>query len=89
MNLARVIGTATASVKHASLNRWRMLIVQPLDIAGGDDGEPLIAIDNLGGRRGDVVMITSDGQEVRTMVGSDDTPVRWAVMGLVDEVCQT
>jgi ethanolamine utilization protein EutN len=62
-----------------------MLIVQPLDATGGADGEPLIAIDDLGAGRGDVVLMTSDGAAVREMMGTNNTPVRWAVMGIADE----
>ena len=53
MNLAKVIGTTTATIKHASLNGWRMLVVQPLLVDGGNDGEPVIAVDNMGSGIGD------------------------------------
>ncbi len=84
MNRARVIGRTTATVKHPSLNGWRMLIVQPLLTNGAPDGDPLIAIDNLGSSIGSDVIITSDGGSVREMMGSDNTPVRWAVIGQPD-----
>ena len=86
MQLARVIGRATSTVKHPALNGWRMLLVQPLDIEYKADGEPLLAIDNLGAGRGDIVMMTSDGAAVREMMGADNTPVRWAILGLADEM---
>ena len=85
MQLAEVIGHATATVKHPSLDGWRMLVVQPLGADGADDGSPLIAIDDIGGGKGDRVMLTSDGGAVRDMIGRNDTPVRWAVLGIVDE----
>lgn len=85
MQIGRVIGRATATVKHPTLAGWRLLVVQPLDIRGAADGEPLLAIDQLGGGRGDRVILTSDGKAVREMVGSNNTPVRWAVIGLADE----
>ena len=50
MQLAQVVGHAVSSVKHASLHGWRLLVVQPLTPAGKEDGEPLLAIDNLGSR---------------------------------------
>ncbi len=84
MNLARVLGTATATVKHPSLDRQRLLVVQPLDAAGGPEGEPLLAIDGLGGRKGDTVILTSDGGAVGEMLGRKDSPVRWAIIGLAD-----
>jgi len=84
MQLAQVIGHATSTVKHPSLKGWRMVIVQPLGATGGSDGDPIIAIDNLGSGRNDRVMITSDGKGVRAMVGDQNSPIRWAVIGLVD-----
>jgi hypothetical protein len=30
------------------------------------------------------VIISSDGQGTRELVGYDNTPVRWAVVGIVD-----
>ncbi len=84
MNLARVIGTTTATVKHSSLNGWRMLVVQPLLAEGGNDGDPLVAIDDLGSRVGDNVILTSDGNAVREAMGTNTTPVRWMVIALPD-----
>ena len=85
MNIGRVIGHATATAKHPALAGWRLLVVQPLGAAGGADGEPFLVIDDLGSRRGDRVLLTSDGKAVREMMRSDQTPVRWAVLGVVDE----
>ena len=48
MQIGRVVGHAVSSVKHATLHGWRLLIVQPLTPNGKEDGEPLLAIDNLG-----------------------------------------
>jgi ethanolamine utilization protein EutN len=85
MQLAQVIGRATSTAKHPSLDGWRMLLVQPLGMGGTPDGEALLAIDDLGAGRGDRVMITSDGASVREMMGTDNTPVRWAILGIADE----
>jgi len=85
MQLAQVIGRATSTVKHPSLEGWRMLLVQPLGANRKADGAPLLAIDALGGSRGDFVMITSDGASVREIMGTNNTPVRWAILGIADE----
>jgi ethanolamine utilization protein EutN len=86
MQLAEVIGHATATVKHPTLNGWRMLVVQPLDAQAGPDGTPIIAIDPLGSGPGDRVVISNDGKAAREMVGADNSPVRWAVIGLADDI---
>lgn len=85
MQLASVIGRTNATIKHPALNGWRLLILQPLDLAGGADGEPVIAIDHLGASVGGNVMFTADGAAVKDMMGRADTPVRYAIIGLIDE----
>ncbi len=85
MQIAEVIGHATATVKHPSLTGWKLLLVQPLDASEKADGDPFLAIDSLGAGRGDRVILTSDGKTVREMMNSNNTPVRWAVLGLPDE----
>jgi len=84
MQLARVVGHATATIKHPALKGWRLAVVEVLDAKGNAEGEPLLAIDELGSGRGDRVVLTSDGAAVREMMGTKNTPVRWAIVGLAD-----
>ena len=85
MQLGKVMGTATSTVKHPSMNGWRLLVVQFLMADGqSPDGEPIVAVDHLGAARGDVVILSSDGRGTRELLGSDNTPVRWCVVGLRD-----
>jgi len=82
MQIARVIGHATATIKHASLESWRLLLVQPLDASSRPDGEPLLALDQLGARAGDTVVLTSDGKGARELVAAPNSPARWFVAGI-------
>jgi len=84
MQLAQVIGNAVSTVKHASLNGWRLLVVQPLGTDDKPDGEPLLAIDSVGSARNDRVIICNDGTGARQIVGSKTSPARWFVMGIQD-----
>lgn len=84
MQLARVIGTATATVRHSSMSGWRLLILQPLDIRGVADEFPLLAIDQLGAGRGATVVFTSDAKYVQQITGRADCPIRFTVQGLLD-----
>lgn len=84
MQLATIIGHATATVKHPSLSGWRILVAQPLDAQDGPDDFPILVVDHLGAGRGDRVMFTSDGSAVRELLGANDSPVRYAVIGIVD-----
>lgn len=85
MQLALVVGHAVSSVKHATLDGWRLLLAQPLMANGKEDGEPLLAIDSLGSRVGDEVILSNDGAGARQLVGAKNSPVRWFVMGLRDQ----
>jgi len=84
MLLAMVEGSAVSTIKHPSLGGWKVLVVQPLDAAGKPDGDPLLALDMLGAGRGTKVVISNDGKGTREMIGDDNSPVRWAVIGIVD-----
>jgi ethanolamine utilization protein EutN len=84
MQIGRVVGQATATVKHASLHGWRLALVQPLTAEGKEDGEPLLAIDNLGAGSASLVILSNDGAGARELVGARNSPVRWMVLGICD-----
>jgi ethanolamine utilization protein EutN len=83
MQFGRVIGTATATLKHPTLNGERMLVVQIETAAGRPDGEPILAFDRIGASRGDVVVVTNDGRALQELLGPT-TPARWSVLALPD-----
>ena len=80
-----VEGSAVATIAHRSMKGWKLLVVQPLDHHGGADGDPLLAIDMLGAGHGMKVLISNDGRGAREMVGDTTSPVRWSVVGILDE----
>ncbi len=84
MQLGEVIGHATSTVKHPTLRGWRLAIVQPLDARQRPDGVPILVVDSLGGSNGDRVIISSDGKAVRELIGAENSPARWMVIGLAD-----
>jgi len=84
--LARVEGNVTATRKHPSLDGWRLLICQPINREGGFEGSPQVAIDPYGAAMHQRVIISSDGAASRKIVGDEKSPVRWMVVGIVDEV---
>ena len=85
MLLARVEGNVVATRKHPSLEGWRLLICQPIGADGRPEGAPAIAIDSHGAGMHQQVVISSDGIAARKAVGVDKSPVRWLVVGIVDE----
>jgi ethanolamine utilization protein EutN len=84
MQIGRVVGHAVCTVKHPSLHGWRLLLVQPLNPEGREDGEPLLAIDQLGAGPTQDVILSNDGAGARELVGSKNSPIRWMVLGVCD-----
>jgi ethanolamine utilization protein EutN len=85
MQIGVVVGQAVSTVKHPSLTGWRLLLVQLLTLDGKPDGEPLLAIDNMGAGIDSRVILSNDGAGARQMVGHKNSPARWLVLGVCDE----
>ncbi len=85
MLLARVEGNVVATRKHPSFDGRRLVICQPIGHGGEPEGVPQVAIDALGAGMHQRVIISSDGAAARKAVGNEKSPVRWMVVGIVDE----
>ena len=85
MLLARVEGNVVATRKHPSLEGWRLIICQPINGAGEAEGVPQVAIDPHGAAMHQRVIISSDGSAARAVVKDPKSPVRWMIIGIVDE----
>jgi ethanolamine utilization protein EutN len=85
MYYARIVGSATSTVKHPSMEGSRLLLVMALQADGRTpEGDPILAIDRLGAGHNERVMITSDGIGTREILHSETSPVRWSVLGIPD-----
>jgi microcompartment protein CcmK/EutM len=85
MFLARVEGSVIATRKHPSFEGWRLVICQPIGSMGAAEGPPQVAIDPHGAGLHQRVIISSDGAAARSAVGDERSPVRWMILGIVDE----
>jgi ethanolamine utilization protein EutN len=83
--LCRVEGHVVATIKHPSLDGWRLTICQPIGIDGAPEGVPQIAVDRHGAGLHQRVIISSDGAATRKLLGSDKSPARWVLICVVDE----
>ena len=86
MKIAIIKGHITATVKHPTLDGWRMLIAQPVAPDGALDGAPQIVLDPIGAGTGQRVVINSDGAEARRIINAKHSPARWTVMGIIDGI---
>ena len=86
MQLARVIGTATSTIKHPTMVGAKLLVAVPLMADGRTpDGDPILVVDGVGAGCGETVIITSDGRNARSLLKAEATPVRWTIVGIKDE----
>lgn len=85
MQLARVLGTVVATVKHESLVGVRLLLVQPQDHAGRPDGDAIVACDPLQAGEGELVQYIV-GREAALALPDTFAPVDATVIAIVDEV---
>ena len=87
MILCRVEGTVVATAKHPAFHARKLLIVQPLDERGGDQGDSFIAVDMVQAGRGDTVLVNREGNGNRKLLGMGDIiPIRSLIVGIVDAV---
>ncbi len=85
MQVALVVGKCSSTVKHVTLQSQKLLLTQPLMADGrSPDGPPLIAVDRIGAGTGEHVILTSDGRAIREIFGVENSPIRWAVLGIAD-----
>ncbi len=85
MLLARVEGNVVATRKHRSLEGWRLVLCQLINPAGQPEGTPQVAIDAHGAGMHQQVILSSDGLAARAAVKDPKSPVRWMVIGVVDD----
>ena len=86
MLIARVIGEVVATVKHASHQGRKALLVQPLQLDGTDRGDAVVALDAVDAGIGDRVLLVTEGYSAMTAVGRPSTPIDMAVIGVIDHV---
>lgn len=83
MTLAKVVGTVVASHKTQQGTVYRL--VSPSKAEGAFVGAPIVALDAVGSREGDMVLL-AQGSSCRWTLQTDGAPVDALVVGIVDEV---
>lgn len=86
MILAKVIGTVVTTVGHAHFKNRKLLVVQPLLMAGEEASGDFIALDNSQAGIGDTVLINREGGGNRQVLRNPDACVNSVIVGIVDSV---
>ncbi len=84
MTLARVDGVIVSTICHPSMEGHRMIICQPLDSDGRDEGVPVLALDPQGAGMHERVLISTDGSATREHVKDPKSPLRNMIIAIVD-----
>jgi ethanolamine utilization protein EutN len=85
MLIAKVIGSAVASVKLDTLKSSKLLVVSPADGHGVMNGAPFLAVDLVGAGTGELVVV-SQGSSARMAAGVNTSPVDAAIIGILDSL---
>lgn len=85
MLLGRVIGNVVATMKNASLEGQRLLIVQPIDRNGRDKGKAFVALDSVGAGAGETIYWCR-GKEASFPFLPAELPTEATIVGIVDSI---
>jgi microcompartment protein CcmK/EutM len=83
MQIARVVGSAVATIKDEKLVGRKLLIVREADETGQPVGKPYVAIDSVDAGAGDLVLIAAGSSARQTNI-TKDTPVDAVIMAVID-----
>jgi microcompartment protein CcmK/EutM len=84
MTLCKVIGTLVATQKNEHLRPHKILIVQPIDLAGKFTGRDILALDSVDAGPGDTVLIIQEGQGAVQVLKDKKVPVHSVIVAVVD-----
>jgi len=86
MILAVVEGNLVSTIKDASYNGRKMMIVQPITPDGKATGGPSIAVDHVSAGIGDVVLCVNEGGSAQMMMEDKNIPLQMVIAGVVDGI---
>ncbi|PRO66205.1 EutN/CcmL family microcompartment protein [Alkalicoccus urumqiensis] len=85
MKLAVVKGNVVSTIKTESHQRYKLMIVQPVDHNGKPLGkDTMIAADGSQAGIGDTVLIVEEGGSVRQILGNKKAAIDAVIVGIVD-----
>ena len=85
MKLGKVLGKVWATVKDDKLSNCTFYIMQPIDEDENPMGMPLVAVDTVSSREGDIVFWVG-GAEATFALPDRQIPSDVSIIGLVDRL---
>ncbi len=86
MQICKVIGNITSTVKNDHFVGKKIMIVQPLDLDGKPDGKDYLAIDTVDAGIEDRVLVMKEGGSAQIVLQDKEIPVQALILGIVDGI---
>ena len=91
MKVCRVLGNVVASAHHPAYDSQTVLLVSPegFDSKTGESKKAapaFLALDRVQAGAGDRVLVLTEGNGVRQIMGDDAGPIRSLVVGIIDDI---
>lgn len=87
MILSRVVGTVWSTERVASIKQSSLKLVAPCALDGVEThGPAILAVDLVGCRQGDQVLVVYEGSSTRFALQDKTTPCEAIVVGIVDRL---
>lgn len=86
MVIGRVVGTVVTTISHPHYKDRRLLVVQPLGLAGQPADGDFLALDNTQAGIGDTVLVNREGNGARQVLKNPEAAVISVIVGIIDSV---
>jgi ethanolamine utilization protein EutN len=86
MQICKVLGNITSTVKNDHFVGKKIMIVQPLDLEGNPDGKDYLAIDTVQAGINDRVLVMKEGGSAQIVLQDKEIPVQALILGIVDDI---
>jgi ethanolamine utilization protein EutN len=86
MVIGKVVGTVVTTISHPHYKNRRLLVVQPLGLAGQSEDGDFLALDNTQAGIGDTVLVNREGNGARQVLKNPDAAVISVIVGIIDSV---
>ncbi len=86
MVIGKVVGTVVTTISHPHYKNRRLLVIQPLGLAGQPQDGDFLALDNTHAGIGDTVLVNREGNGARQVLANPDAAVISVIVGIVDSI---
>lgn len=87
MILGQVVGSLWSADQDPGFDGQQLKLVVPQDARDGKvEGNTVLAVDLVGSRQGDTVLIVYEGSSSRLCMCSETTPTEAIIVGIVDRM---